>query len=30
MTHEQVRKVTFMVVTYGKEHGLLLSYDPNY
>ena len=30
MTHEGVRSATKRAVSYAKEHGLLLSFDPNY
>lgn len=30
MTHDGVRAATIKAVDYAKEHGLLLSFDPNY
>ena len=30
MTHEGVRSATKRAVSYAREHGLLLSFDPNY
>lgn len=30
MTHEGVRSATKKAVSYAREHGLLLSFDPNY
>lgn len=30
MTHEGVRSATKRAVSYAKEHGLLISFDPNY
>lgn len=30
MTHEGVRSATERAVSYAKEHGLLISFDPNY